>query len=160
MRSQPGTRRDREPAALGGCSVGWLVAVNEPETRLALVRGNVESDPSAAGKLCVTPWAHQLAEVGVRFAFDQQLGDAPLESSQLGRAGFVVRACEEARHVIAHPVREGDGHPAISFPAHVSARVDAELRESFGAVLRTLSGTASNALGCECFGLLVSLACS
>ena len=58
------------------------------------------------------------------------------------------RPClREACHVIANPVREGDGHSAVRFPMHGSARVDAEFRESLGTVLCTLGGAASNALG-------------
>src|ERR1700683_153622 len=113
MCPQPGTGRDGEPAALGGGAVGWLVAVDETEARLALVGGDVETDSSAVGQLRMPTSAHEFTEVGVGLTFDEQLGNAILEGFQLGGAGLATRVCDETCYVIADPLREGDGHACL-----------------------------------------------
>lgn len=71
-------RRDGEPVAFGGGSVGGLIAVDQAEARPRLVGLDVESNPAAVGQLGMKTRPHQLADEGVVLAFDQQLGDAAL----------------------------------------------------------------------------------
>lgn len=79
MRPQTGPWADRQPAALGGRSIGRFVAVDEPKARLAIVRGDVEAYPATVRQLRMAPGAHQLADIGIVPAFDQQLRYTALE---------------------------------------------------------------------------------
>jgi hypothetical protein len=78
MGPEAGARRDGQPVALGGSAIGGLVAVDQAKPRLPFLGGNVESNPAAVGKLTMKTGSHQLADEGIVFAFDQQLGDAAL----------------------------------------------------------------------------------
>jgi hypothetical protein len=62
--------------ALSRSAIGGVIAVNQTEARLPGVRGNVESNTAAVGKLRMEPRTHQLAKERIALALDQQLGDA------------------------------------------------------------------------------------
>lgn len=85
-KSTPGA--DSEPEAFGRCAVGGLVAVDQPEARLAFVCLDVEADSSAVGQLWVATSTHQLASMGIRPAFHEQLGDATLQRVDLRLLGI------------------------------------------------------------------------
>lgn len=76
MSTQTGAWRDRQPVALGGSAIGGLVAVDQPKTGLFGVRGNVEPNAAAVGKLGMESRPHQLAKERVALALDQQFSDA------------------------------------------------------------------------------------
>jgi hypothetical protein len=111
-----------------------------------VVGGDVKSDSSAVGQLRVSASAHEFAEVGVGLAFNQQLGNALLDGRQFGGIGllfaFAMRRATSSRT----PSAKVTGTPA--FALMDSAGMDAEFRESLGAVLRMLGGAASYTLGC------------
>ena len=82
--TESGSGANGEPKALGWGAISGLVAVDQPEARLAFVRLDVEANPSTVGQLRMATGSHLLTHIGIDLAFQEQHGDALLQSFNLG----------------------------------------------------------------------------
>lgn len=157
MGPQTGPWADGEPTALGGCPVGRLVAVDEPKAWLAAVGSDIESHSATVGELGMAPGAHQLADIGVAPAFDEQLRDAALQGFDLRDIvlAILARAGNQVGHIPAHARGEGDVDYAILLFAQCSVEADAKLGERLSAVLGVLGSATSDSLGRERLDFLI-----
>jgi hypothetical protein len=91
-----------------------------------LVRGDVEADPATIDKLGMEAGSHRLADEGIAFEFDQQLGDPASQRLDLIPAILFVWGCGQVRNVVEDALGKGDKHLAGRVVGHLSGKLDAE----------------------------------
>jgi hypothetical protein len=122
------------------------------------VRLDVEADSSAISQLGMTTSAHQLASVGIRLAFHEQLGDSALQRIYFG--AFDVGRLGQKRRQLDDISLDSFGKRNFdlgSGVAHGLANVDAEIGERLSAVLSALNCATSHPLSGKGLDLIVSL---
>jgi hypothetical protein len=159
MRAKSGTRSDCEPYAFRRGTIRRLIAIDQPEARLAFVGLDVEADSTAVGQLWVATSAHQLASVGIRLAFQEQLSDPTLQQIDFGAFGVGRLGRERCQlgDIALDPFCKLDLDLRSGFAAHGLPDVDSQLAERAGTVLGPLDRAAADPLGSESLNLIVGL---
>ena len=118
---------------------------------------DVEADPSTVSQLGMAAGPHQLACMGIRLAFQEQLGDASLQGVNLGPLGGFGLGGKRRQlgYIALDAIGKLNLDPWNGLSAHDLSNLNAEIGECLNAVFGALGGAASNSLGRQGFDFVV-----